>query len=520
MKMFSLPGKLPRLGLAALAAGALSALSLVASAQDLTESFTTSGGLTIQHPAGAEVLESSGNLVSITITNGLTDVLTVNVEASAAGSSFSASGSSAQTPEELVSDQVSAVSMFFGGDEEPTVETRDLPNGTASYITYGLMSGIMGMVTPEAGAAPLPSTAPDSIAAAVLLENGIIVSASGTRISFTGEGGIADSLDLVLGILGSATIEPGSEIEAGVAQQEALEASTITNYLEPGTAVFASGAILNFDPAVFRYPEGGGETLNDDYVSLEVAGSLSSITLTLLPTADLNASLASTIGISASLAGDEDFDPDTDFETVESEAGSLRLYNSADHVTEPGMFSTVIGLLEVGDNTLEIDVINFGDDPEVAEQYVLDLANGVQAAEPDAVQAIIDDAQAQLELNAPEGVMLPDETTNVVDGVFTSQCYDSLYSVLPTLEIGDEIVYECPAGCADVGASVWGSEVYTSDSAVCAAAIHAGVLTDEGGSVRVSVIDGQDSYTGSEANGITTFDYGSWDQSYTLSAAE
>jgi hypothetical protein len=53
--------------------------------------------------------------------------------------------------------------------------------------------------------------------------------------------------------------------------------------------------------------------------------------------------------------------------------------------------------------------------------------------------------------------------------------------------------------------TVWGSGVYTDDSTLAAAAVHAGALKDgEKGIVKVTILPGEASYTGSERNGVTT----------------
>ncbi len=67
------------------------------------------------------------------------------------------------------------------------------------------------------------------------------------------------------------------------------------------------------------------------------------------------------------------------------------------------------------------------------------------------------------------------------------------------------------------GGSIWGSDVYTSDSALGLAAVHAGVLADgESAPVIVKVLPGQTSYTGSSRNGVSTAGYGAWGLSYSL----
>ena len=72
--------------------------------------------------------------------------------------------------------------------------------------------------------------------------------------------------------------------------------------------------------------------------------------------------------------------------------------------------------------------------------------------------------------------------------------------------------------CAAVGTGpVWGTNPYTSDSHVCRAARHAGVIGPNGGVVRLSPAPGQKSYGGSTRNGVTSSDYGPWNASFQVS---
>ena len=64
---------------------------------------------------------------------------------------------------------------------------------------------------------------------------------------------------------------------------------------------------------------------------------------------------------------------------------------------------------------------------------------------------------------------------------------------------------------------VWGSGVYTDDSSIAAAAVHAGLLKPgELGFLRVTVAPGRQSYPASEQNGIKSQTYGPWDGSFRL----
>ncbi|XP_072276884.1 cysteine-rich secretory protein LCCL domain-containing 2-like [Pyxicephalus adspersus] len=72
----------------------------------------------------------------------------------------------------------------------------------------------------------------------------------------------------------------------------------------------------------------------------------------------------------------------------------------------------------------------------------------------------------------------------------------------------------CPSGCMVNGSNVWGTDVYTDDSSICKAAIHAGTLSNNGGLVTVKKTTGQSSYIGSTKNGVKTRNYGSWPGSF------
>lgn len=63
--------------------------------------------------------------------------------------------------------------------------------------------------------------------------------------------------------------------------------------------------------------------------------------------------------------------------------------------------------------------------------------------------------------------------------------------------------------------SVYGDGIYTDDTRVAAAAIHAGILQDgEAGVVSIEVLPGQEQYAGAERNNVTSLSYGSWSGSY------
>ncbi|MCB2066374.1 MAG: hypothetical protein KDE15_07010 [Erythrobacter sp.] len=88
----------------------------------------------------------------------------------------------------------------------------------------------------------------------------------------------------------------------------------------------------------------------------------------------------------------------------------------------------------------------------------------------------------------------------------------------PTSHAGTDRVLTCtcPAAAGDPSASaaVWGTDVYTADSYICATARHAGVIGTGGGRVTLQMLPGQASYAGTSRNGVSTRSYGRYGASY------
>jgi hypothetical protein len=64
---------------------------------------------------------------------------------------------------------------------------------------------------------------------------------------------------------------------------------------------------------------------------------------------------------------------------------------------------------------------------------------------------------------------------------------------------------------------IWGDGVYTDDSAVAVAAVHAGLLkVGEIGVVRATIMPPQDRYEGTIRNGVQSQSFGRFEGSYRL----
>ncbi|HET6638716.1 MAG TPA: LCCL domain-containing protein, partial [Gemmatimonadota bacterium] len=80
-------------------------------------------------------------------------------------------------------------------------------------------------------------------------------------------------------------------------------------------------------------------------------------------------------------------------------------------------------------------------------------------------------------------------------------------------EVGTRYTYTCPPN--GTAGPVWGTDVYTDDSSVCTAAVHAGLITlAGGGTVTIEMRGGEASYRGEDRNGITSWNYGAWGSSF------
>ena len=80
-------------------------------------------------------------------------------------------------------------------------------------------------------------------------------------------------------------------------------------------------------------------------------------------------------------------------------------------------------------------------------------------------------------------------------------------------DTGLKYTFDCPAG--GPAGTVWGSDVYTADSSICTAAVHAGKITlDKGGQVTIEITTGRATYGATTRNGITSLNYGQYPHSF------
>jgi hypothetical protein len=87
--------------------------------------------------------------------------------------------------------------------------------------------------------------------------------------------------------------------------------------------------------------------------------------------------------------------------------------------------------------------------------------------------------------------------------------------------VGAQVVYDCGPGPGPA-MLVWGTDIYSTDSFVCWAAVHAGVLkVGAPASVVIEILPGQQRYRGSERNGVTSMDWDiPWEGSFRVLGRE
>jgi hypothetical protein len=75
---------------------------------------------------------------------------------------------------------------------------------------------------------------------------------------------------------------------------------------------------------------------------------------------------------------------------------------------------------------------------------------------------------------------------------------------------------ECACPAQPAGGSVWGTDRYTFDSSVCAAARHAGAIGASGGNVLMFTAGSCPSLKGSARNGVTSSDWGAYKNTFSF----
>ncbi|KAE8280444.1 Vitrin Precursor [Larimichthys crocea] len=83
-----------------------------------------------------------------------------------------------------------------------------------------------------------------------------------------------------------------------------------------------------------------------------------------------------------------------------------------------------------------------------------------------------------------------------------------------------EFIVKCPAHCKETKQQVYGTGVFASISSICNAAIHSGIITNTGGKVIVRKMAGQNTYKGTNSNGVRSLSLPKWRESFVVSVGK
>jgi len=98
--------------------------------------------------------------------------------------------------------------------------------------------------------------------------------------------------------------------------------------------------------------------------------------------------------------------------------------------------------------------------------------------------------------------------------VLTISCKTQGINNLFSGKIGRKYLVKCPVNCSRMTHNVFGNQIYSADSSICQAAIHAGALNDRGGEVNFITASGLKQYFGLKAFNVESKDRESYVKSF------
>ncbi len=106
-------------------------------------------------------------------------------------------------------------------------------------------------------------------------------------------------------------------------------------------------------------------------------------------------------------------------------------------------------------------------------------------------------------------------TGGAPDNTSTARAESCPANAVALRDTGQIMRCHCPASATGAG-SVWGTDIYTDDSRICRAAVHAGAIGPSGGTVVIRGLAGRNGYSGSNRNGVASSNYGQWSGSFSF----
>ena len=157
-----------------------------------------------------------------------------------------------------------------------------------------------------------------------------------------------------------------------------------------------------------------------------------------------------------------------------------------------------------------------GEETEVKRKVVaaVELSkNGRHKEALAAIDRLLECSPEQDTANRIKAIRRKIEADSKSDPQRTQAAYTSyLRATLNSLATGEHIIVPVTGGDRGV---VWGSEVYTGDSSIDTAAVHAGALkTGERGYIEITRVDPPENFKGGESNGVRTKSWGKFSTAF------
>lgn len=457
----------------------------VSAQETLTESITTEGGLSVQYPAHWMVSESGFNsLILMTIEEDVALTIEYEIPTNEGEYTSAIDGNEwnllalSMSGAEFNSDQQTALSLPNGdGFEQPFI----ISEVHSTLITLNLADGTFIFVMGNRG---------DSQPFSIQEQNEIleIVGSISVDRSLIVEDVITDDTNTEVYIPEGAVVI--ADMPEGVVQFE----NGIEFDLPEGWMIYTENPYIESSVTIFY-----GTDLFDYTAMIVISTFENSRT-------DYTMYRESTLPFTAMLyTGHDDFDMERDQITETLDDGRV-----VEYLNIPEGVSAITGnfyFLSVND--------------ELWANYIATIVDDTNAeALTSDIEAIVLSTRF-VKREVPEEEVFIAEPLDIagIDPSAIAVVEADCYRASDATEDAIMFLYQCPAGCANNGGTVWGTDIYTFDSAVCVAAIHSGITTDSaGGDVLVIWEAGQDEYISSTRNNVSTSGYGSWGVSFILSS--
>lgn len=470
-------------------------LGMTAFAQELTETFTSSGGLSINVPEGFLVEEVDSTAVGVI--NDKTQEAFIVVT----GVSFSA----LSLPE-----SVTTAETFM------TALAEEAELSEATPVEYALGAGLQvdGDIAGVGAARVIALDADFGLVA-------IFIAAQSGEVSeefFALADAMIDTITFDPSLAVAPTEEPAATEEpATTPDGEGTFVCPIPVENLPENTIQSCLGIQFEHPESWGLFEGTASV--DNFISFSSSGFGVTAIVTVFEITDFfNPTLykEQSMPIFAESMGDDDYDPVDSWKVLVEEEGKLiEVYDPRETIEFGGTDAIQVNYIVTLNNHL---FVNY------TFTYLSDFADkaDVEAIEGIVLSTSLTDFYGQTPTTLDPS-FAPSETVEFNGETVTVtalECSSATFGFDFTDDGLETYVVRCPACTANDG-YVWGTDIYTSDSSVCLAAAHAGTIDLEvGGLLLVTMSEGLDEYVGSEANGITTDDYGTWSASFSTAPFE